>query len=100
MGANAQIAANQSSPGLIKQVQPAWKPWGPGVGIHVFRNFLATAGLRMFCMPCETVIEKATGRSNEGTKIAGSFAGNVISACMTAPVHQLYAFVATTPEMS
>merc|ERR1711982_267315 len=42
---------------------------------------------------------KATGKSNNMTTLGGDFAGNVISACMTAPVHQLYGFTVTTPEL-
>lgn len=97
---NAQMAKNNKSPGTFANVHPAWKPWGPGVGLHVFRNILATAGLRMFCTPAEMAIETVTGTKNEFTALAGSFSGNVLSACMTAPVHQLYAFTATTPELA
>eukprot|EP00427_Karlodinium_veneficum_P044748 CAMPEP_0169248954 /NCGR_PEP_ID=MMETSP1016-20121227/36141_1 /TAXON_ID=342587 /ORGANISM="Karlodinium micrum, Strain CCMP2283" /LENGTH=179 /DNA_ID=CAMNT_0009329831 /DNA_START=89 /DNA_END=623 /DNA_ORIENTATION=- len=61
--------------------------------------FLATAGLRMFCKPCTSAIEAVTGTSNGMTQAAGDFSGNVVSACMTAPIHQLYGFVATTPEL-
>ena len=57
------------------------QPFGPGFGIHVFRNVIATvrsdlsamhcdcciccrqAGLRMFCTPCTTAIEKAACES-------------------------------------
>ncbi|CAJ1385184.1 unnamed protein product [Effrenium voratum] len=96
---NAQMAKNQKSPGSIPAVHPSWKPWGPGFGIHVFRNVIATAGLRMFCLPCTTAIEKATGKSNSMTTLAGDFAGNVCAACLSAPVHQLYGYTVTTPEL-
>eukprot|EP00439_Symbiodinium_sp_Y106_P072334 s1091_g13.t1 len=89
---NAQLAMNQKSPGSIPSVHPSWKPFGPGFGIHVFRNVIATAGLRMFCTPCTTAIEKATGNSNSMTTLAGDFAGNVCAACLSAPVHQLYGY--------
>lgn len=97
--ANAQMAKNEKAPGTFKTIHQAWKPWGPGIGIHIARNFLATAGLRVFCIPCEWVLEKSTGRSDEFTKTLGSFGGNVVSACLTAPVHQLYGFTVTTPEL-
>jgi len=96
---NAQLAMNQKSPGSIPSVHPSWKPFGPGFGIHVFRNVIATAGLRMFCTPCTTAIEKATGNSNSMTTLAGDFAGNVCAACLSAPVHQLYGYTVTTPEL-
>ncbi|CAE7682881.1 rluC [Symbiodinium necroappetens] len=96
---NAQMATNQKSPGSITSVHPSWKPFGPGFGIHVFRNVIATAGLRMFCSPCRTAIEKATGNSNSMTTLAGDFAGNVCAACLSAPVHQLYGYTVTTPEL-
>jgi hypothetical protein len=98
--ANAQMAKNEKSPGAIKKIQPAYSPFGAGLGLHIARNALATAGLRLFCTPCEWVLEKATGRQDEFTKTLGSFGGNVVSACLTAPVHQLYAFVVTSPELS
>jgi hypothetical protein len=97
--ANAQLAKNEKAPGTFKTTQPLWKPWGPGISIHILRNVLATAGLRMFCKPCTSAIEAVTGTSNGMTQAAGDFSGNVVSACMTAPIHQLYGFVATTPEL-
>jgi len=97
--ANAQLAKNSKSPGSIKTVHPAWKPFGPGVGIHIFRNVIATAGLRMFCSPCTNLIESISGKSNGLTQLGGDFSGNVIAACLSAPVHQLYGFTVTTPEL-
>jgi len=97
---NAQMAKNEAVPGTFKSVHPSYKPFGPGLGIHISRNILATAGLRVFCTPCSWVLEKASGKSNHLTTLGGDFAGNVISACMTAPVHQLYGFVVSTPELS
>jgi hypothetical protein len=96
---NAQMAANAKSPGRIPVVHSAYKPFGPGVGIHAFRNIIATAGLRMFCSPCTWAIERATGKSNGLTQLGGDFAGNVMAACLSAPVHQLYGFTVTTPEL-
>jgi len=96
---NAQMAKNEKSPGAIKNVHPSYKPFGPGLGIHIARNVLATAGLRIFCKPCTWAIETATGTSNNLTTLGGDFGGNVVSACMTAPVHQLYGYVVSTPEL-
>lgn len=96
---NAQMAKNNKAPGTIKNVQPTYKPFGVGLGIHVGRNILATAGLRVFCMPCTWVLEKGTGLKNAWTTLGGDFGGNIISACLTAPVHQLYGFTVTTPEL-
>lgn len=96
---NAQMAKNAKSPGTFQNIHPSYKPFGPGVGLHVFRNIIATAGLRMFCTPCTILIEKASGRSNGLTTLAGDFSGNVCAACLSAPVHQLYGFTVTTPEL-
>jgi len=98
--ANAQMAKNEKAPGTFKTTQPVWKPWGPGLSIHILRNVLATAGLRIFCKPCTSAIETAAGTSNAFTRLGGDFSGNVLSACMTAPIHQLYGFAATTPELA
>lgn len=97
---NAQLAANLRAPGTIKSVQPSWKPWGPGVGVHCLRNLIAMAGLRLFCTPWTTAVEKATGKRNALTTTAGDLLGNICAACISAPVHQLYGFIVTTPEMS
>jgi len=97
---NAQMAANGKTPGKFATVHSAYKPFGPGVGIHAFRNIIATVGLRMFCSPCTFAIEKATGKSNGLTQLGGDFAGNVMAACLSAPVHQLYGFTVTTPELA
>eukprot|EP00928_Gymnodinium_smaydae_P072122 TRINITY_DN55541_c0_g1_i1.p1 TRINITY_DN55541_c0_g1~~TRINITY_DN55541_c0_g1_i1.p1 ORF type:complete len:276 (-),score=38.78 TRINITY_DN55541_c0_g1_i1:291-1118(-) len=96
---NAQMATNEKAPGTIQRVHPSYKPFGPGIGIHISRNILATAGLRVFCTPCTWVLEKASGQSNALTTLGGDFAGNVISACLTAPIHQLYGYTVTTPEL-
>lgn len=96
---NAQMAANSKSPGKFASPHPTWKPWGAGVGIHAFRNIIATAGLRMFCTPCTYLIESASGKSNALTQLGGDFSGNVCAACLSAPVHQLYGFTVTTPEL-
>lgn len=97
---NAQMAKNQKSPGAIAKVHPSWKPFGPGISIHAFRNIIATAGLRMFCTPCTWMLEKATGKSNALITLGGDFSGNVCAASLSAPVHQLYGFTVTTPELA
>lgn len=96
---NAQMAANAKRPGLIKTLHPSWKPYGAGVGIHALRNTIATAGLRILSGPCTSVIERGTGKSNGFTQLLGDFTGNVFAACLSAPVHQLYGFIVTTPEL-
>lgn len=96
---NAQLAKNQKAPGTFASVHPSWKPWGPGVGIHAFRNIIATAGLRMFSKPWTAAFEKMSGKNNALTTIGGDFCGNVCAACLSAPVHQLYGFTVTTPEL-
>lgn len=96
---NAQMAVNSATPGKFLKVHSSWKPWGPGVGVFAFRNVIAMAGLRVFCTPCTDFIEAATGRSNNLTQISGDFAGNVGAACITAPIHQLYNFLVSTPEL-
>jgi len=96
---NAQMATNAKNPGKIANVHSAYKPFGPGFGIHVARNIIATAGLRMFCDPCVRVVETASGKKNGMTQLSGDFTGNVLAACLSAPVHQLYGFTVTTPEL-
>lgn len=97
---NAQMAKNSKSPGSFANVHPAWKPFGIGMSLNLARNILAVAGLRLFCTPCTMAVEKVTGQSNGMTGLAGDFGGNILGACVTAPVHQLYGFTVTTPEMA
>lgn len=96
---SAQMVKNQKSPGTFKVIHPSFKPWGPGLGLYLSRNILATAGLRIFCQPCTQVLEKVSGRSNVYTTFGGDFAGNILSAGATTPVHQLFGFTVTTPEL-
>jgi len=97
---NAQMAKNQKAPGTFANVHPSWKPFGAGLGLHILRNVVATAGLRLFCQPCTAVVEAAAGKSNALTQLGGDFAGNICGACLTAPIHQLYGFTVTTPELA
>jgi len=97
---NAQMAKNAKEPGSIKNLHNSLRPWGTGFSIHFARNTIATLGLRLFCQPCTSAIEAATGRSNAMTTLAGDFSGNVLAACLSAPVHQLYGFTVTTPELA
>lgn len=98
--ANAQIAKNASAAGTFKTVHPSWKPYGPGVALHFLRNAVATAGLRLFCGPCTSAVETVTGKKNALTQLGGDFLGNVGGACFTAPIHQLYGYTVTTPELA
>jgi len=97
---NAQTAVNANKPGTFANVHPAWKPFGPGMSLNLARNVLAVAGLRLFCTPCTMVVEKISGKSNGVTGLAGDFGGNILGACVTAPVHQLYNFTVTAPELA
>jgi len=97
--ANAQMAMNMKKPGAIQTLQPAYKPYGPGVSIYIARNVISTAGLRLFCSPCTAAIESLTGKKNVATQIGGDFTGNVIAACLSMPMHQLYGFIVTTPDL-
>jgi len=96
---NAQMATNAKAPGTFANVHPSWKPFGVGMSIHFGRNVLAVCGLRMFCTPCAWAAEKAAGTSNAFTQLAGDLGGNILGACLTAPVHQLYGFTVTTPDL-
>jgi len=97
---NAQMATNAKVPGSFPNVHPSWKPFGTGVSLNFARNVLAVGGLRLFCKPCTWAVEKLSGTSSGVTALAGDFGGNICGACVTAPVHQLYGFTVTTPELA
>jgi hypothetical protein len=97
---NAQLAANMKGAGIpTARIQSPFKPIGPGISIHITRNCLATAGLRLFKDPWTALFEKMAGGKTTMSTLAGDMMGNVCGACTSMPLHQLYAFTVTTPEL-
>merc|ERR1712232_422714 len=48
----AQMATDASSPGSIKDFQPLWRPWGPGLVLQLTRNLISVSGMRIFGSAC------------------------------------------------
>lgn len=97
---NAQTAYNidcqKSGAKPIGRLQNQFKPYGPGVGLHIARNALAMSGLRVFSDPAQTVIQKAApDMSPTSRAIFGDLLANVVVSAMSTPLHQLYGFSVT-----
>jgi len=97
---NAQIAFNgeaeKRGTTKITRLQSPYNPIGPGVGLHIARNYLAMSGLRIFSKPCQDVLEKARPEISPGTRaILGDFIANIVVSAVSAPLHQLYGFSVT-----
>jgi len=95
---NAQMAV-QARGGHIPRTQSPFNPWGPGCFINCFRNIIAMSGMRVVNEPIAASIEKAAGTKNATVTLASDLAANICAACMTAPIHMLYQYTATTPEL-
>lgn len=104
---NAQMAFNHeqlmTGGGAGVPLWNPFSPFGPGSLMHVLRNVVALAGIRIFSSPCL----KALGRTTKaaGLELPDSvrlFLGDFI-ACMgagmlSAPMNQLYNFAVTSNE--
>merc|ERR1719301_402938 len=100
---NAQMATIEKGGKIpLERVQNPMVPWGPGVSLHIARNALAMIGMRVLCDPITSVLEKAAGvepKSNGGITLAGDFLSNIAAAGLTFPIHQLFNYTVSTPEM-
>jgi len=97
---NAQMAFNQDAAKRgakqITKLQSPYMPFGPGLALHLTRNYLAMSGLRVFSSPCQTVIAKASPSMDDTTKnILGDLIANVAVSALSTPLHQLYGFSVT-----
>jgi hypothetical protein len=97
---NAQLATIAKGGNIPEaRVQNPMKPFGPGVSLHISRNVLAMIGMRVLCDPITQSLEKATGQKNAGITLAGDFLSNIAAAGLTFPIHQLFNYTVSTPEM-
>jgi len=97
---NAQVAFNQDAAkrgvAQIKNLQSQYNPIGPGIGLHIARNYLAMSGLRIFSKPCQEVLASAAPDMSVGTRgLLGDFIANVTVSAVSTPLHQLYGFSVT-----
>lgn len=97
---NAQLAAIATGKGALTpdRVQNPFKPFGPGVSVHVTRNLLAMSGMRITCEPITHAIEKIVGGKSAAGTLAGDFLANITAAGITFPLNQLYNYIAITPS--
>lgn len=97
---NAQMAINATGGKIpVNRIQSPFNPWGPGSGINCVRNIVAMSGMRMINEPIANSIEKMAGSKTPSVELASDMAANVCAACMSMPLHMLYSYVATTPEL-
>lgn len=92
---NAQMAAGISKSRLHNPIVP----FGPGVLIHLTRNFLASSGLRILSDPCRTGLSSFSEKIGAGVisdnspgAVAADLFANCIASAISMPLHQLYSF--------
>jgi hypothetical protein len=97
-GAEAKNAQMASGKVPMERLQNPMIPYGPGITLHISRNVLAMIGMRVLCDPITKSLEKVTGPST-ATTLAGDFLSNIAAAGFTFPIHQLFNYTVSTPEM-
>lgn len=97
---NAQLAIIGRGGNIpAARVQSPFNPLGPGASINCFRNILAMSGMRVVNKPIAEGIEKLAGSKSTAVAFISDLAANIVAACITAPIHMLYQYTATTPEI-
>jgi hypothetical protein len=97
---NAQMATIAKGVKIpAERVQNPMVPFGPGIALHISRNVLAMIGMRVLCDPITQSLEKVAGQKNSGITLAGDFLSNIAAAGLTFPIHQLFNYTVSTPEM-
>jgi len=97
---NAQLATIAKGGKIpMERVQNPMIPYGPGISLHILRNGFAMIGMRLLCDPITSGLEKVTGQKNAGITLAGDFLSNIAAAGLTFPIHQLFNYTVSTPEM-
>lgn len=98
---NAQVAFNlkalrMGTPQIVRLQNPL-NPLGGGFCLNVSRNILAMSGLRVFSMPCQTIIQQTNPKISPKARIVlGDLVANVLVSAASAPLHQLYQWSVTT----
>lgn len=97
---NAQLAINSRGGKIpVARIQSPFNPIGPGTSINCLRNILAMSGMRVINEPVATAIEKIAGKKTPTVTLVSDLSANICAACMTMPLHMLYQYTATTPEL-
>jgi hypothetical protein len=97
---NAQLATIAKGVKIPEaRIQNPMIPYGPGISLHISRNVLAMVGMRILCEPITTGFETVTGQKNAAVALAGDFVSNICAAGLTFPIHQLFNYTVSTPEM-
>merc|ERR1712023_379165 len=81
------------------RIQNAFMPFGAGFGIHITRNVSAMIGMRVLCDPITRFYEKMLNEKSQKVTVLGDFSANVVSACISMPLHQLWNYTISTPDM-
>jgi hypothetical protein len=98
---NAQMASIEKGIKIPEaRVQNPLMPWGPGITAHVARNVFAMVGMRVLAEPITKSLEAATGTKDNATVgVVGDLLSNIAAAGITFPIHQLFNYTVSTPEM-
>merc|ERR1712039_466673 len=97
---NAQASFNDKGGKIpAHRLQNPMNPFGVGFSLNFTRNFVSVFGMRMACGPITKLYEKLAGGKSQKTTIAGDFTANILSACISMPVHQTWNFVVAHHEI-
>lgn len=96
---NAQLSVNQKGGRIPANRIQGMLPFGAGLGIHVTRNVSAMVGIRILYDPITRFYEKIFNEKSAKMTLLGDFSANVVSACISMPLHQLWNYTVSTPEL-
>lgn len=97
---NAQMAINARGGSIpTARVQSPFNPIGPGCSINLCRNIFAMSGMRVINEPIANGVEKLAGSKGPAVELLSDLAANCCAAALSMPMHMLYQYAATTPEL-
>lgn len=97
---NAQLSVNMKGGRIpVNLIQNPFMPFGSGFGIHLTRNVSAMIGMRVLCDPITAFYERIFNEKSAKMTLLGDFSANVVSACISMPLHQTWNYTVSTPEL-
>ena len=66
---------------------------------HVTRNIAAMSGLRVLADPIKSTVKYVSGSDGAGAELAGDLCANIVAACISMPLHQMYNYTVTSPQL-
>mmetsp|Transcript_45988 Transcript_45988/g.129373 ORF Transcript_45988/g.129373 Transcript_45988/m.129373 type:complete len:320 (+) Transcript_45988:3-962(+) len=102
---NAQLAFNheqmQSGSGLQVPLWNPFVPFGPGMTVHILRNILGMAGIRIFVAPSQAAVRRVVRLlglpvPDGAQRFLGDLLSSMCAAMLSMPLAQCYNFAVTS----